>query len=85
MPTTLSVIPPIVLWAAAAGGAAVRLLQAGHMVEPSAICVPHPLQKAIDFSHTSWFTANETKTVTLRSYPNRESYQNQGCKANRIE
>jgi hypothetical protein len=26
----------------------VRLLQAGHMVVPSAICVPHPLQKAID-------------------------------------
>jgi len=49
MPTTLSVIPPVVAWAAGAAGAAVRLLQAGHMVVPSAICVPHPLQKAIDF------------------------------------
>src|SRR4029077_17710578 len=47
MPTTWSVIPPVVPWTAAAG-AAVRLLQAGHMVVPSAICVPHPLQKAID-------------------------------------
>jgi hypothetical protein len=26
----------------------VRLLHAGHMVVPSAICVPHPLQKAIE-------------------------------------
>src|SRR5579862_8571859 len=47
MPTTLSCIPPVV--PTAAGGAAVRLLQAGHMVVPSAIWVPHPLQKAIDF------------------------------------
>src|SRR5438477_8449460 len=83
MTTTLSVIPPVVPWAATAGGgAAVRLLQAGHMVVPSAICVPHPLQKAIDFPHTSGFPKIIPRAVRLD--PNGESYQNRGSKANRI-
>src|SRR5258708_8949931 len=84
MPTTLSVIPPVVPWTAAAGGAAVRLLQAGHMVVPSAICVPHPLQKAIDLPHTSGLPQMKTGPWAIRSNPNGESYQNQGSKANRI-
>src|SRR6185369_2689527 len=83
MPTTLSVIPPVVPWAAAAGGAAVRLLQAGHMVVPSAICVPHPLQKAIDVSSQDCATRPPGPVRPALSKP-RESYQNQPSKANRI-
>src|SRR5689334_9639239 len=68
MPTTLSVIPPVVPEAtAAAGGAAVRLLQAGHIVVPSAICVPHPLQKAIDISHTQFCPETASGRVPIRS------------------
>jgi hypothetical protein len=73
MPTTLSVIPPVVPWAAATGGAAVRLLHAVHMVVPSAICVPHPLQKAIEFSLAPVFVQLATRTPAVRSFLNRES------------
>src|SRR4029077_3058275 len=83
MPMTLSCIPPVVPWAAAAGGAAARLLQAGHMVVPSAICVPHPLQKAMDFFSLDCAT-QPPDTVCPALSESRESYQNQPSKANRI-
>jgi hypothetical protein len=54
------------------------------MVVPSAIWVPHPLQKAIDFPRPSGLPQNKAKTVNLPVIPNGESYQNQGSKANRI-
>jgi len=59
---------------------AVRLLAAGNMVVPSAICVPHRYKKPL-ISPILWFAPNEDRTVAIRSNPNGESYQNQGSKA----
>src|SRR5579872_389063 len=51
IPATLSVMPPVLAVACGIGGAvAARPAQAAQVVVPSAICVPHMLQKAIGVS-----------------------------------
>src|SRR5438876_10768907 len=85
MPATLSVMPPVVLCAVPAAGAAERP-HAGQVVVPSGICVPHALQKAMGSLlgtriHARYRPRDERPACTGMS---RASYQNHRCKANGI-
>ena len=56
---------------------------------PSAICVPHPLQKAIDFPRTSGLpqtVPNKAKTVSRPAIPERRKLSESGVqgKQNRV-